>query len=220
MLRKAFWWIKTTILPGGRTYRRLRFGPARGCVMKIDLHCQLSLYFGRYEKELIPHFRSLLRANYNSFDLGGHNGYDALMLAKGSGGRVVSFEPRAHRVVDLRETFALNGLPIETVQAWVGAHDDDQHITVDTAAANYFVPDFIKMDIEGAEVSALKGAARVLSTRKPGLIIETHSAEGEAECVEILRSHGYEPQVVNQRTHFKEHRQVAHNRWLVCPGRV
>ncbi len=54
----------------------------------------------------------------------------------------------------------------------------------------------IKLDIEGAEVSALKPARRILEERKPVLIVEIHPEELEREAGELLLSHGYRPFVV------------------------
>lgn len=92
-------------------------------------------------------------------------------------------------------------------------------MTLDAVAAQTFTPDFIKMDIEWAELDALQGAQRILSTRKPGLIVETHSKELEAGCIDLLRGHGYEPKIVDQRRWFPDARTIPHNRWLVCEGR-
>ena len=62
-----------------------------------------------------------------------------------------------------------------------------------------FVPDFIKIDIEGDELAALKGATRLLSEHRPGLVIETHSAELEADCRELLEELSYNLTVVGTR---------------------
>jgi FkbM family methyltransferase len=44
-------------------------------------------------------------------------------------------------------------------------------------------PDVIKMDIEGAEVEALAGAASTLATRAPTLLIEVHGRAAELDAV-------------------------------------
>lgn len=211
--------IKRGLLPGGTRPRRLLLGPAAGCVMGIDLHHQLKVYFGLYEAELAPHLKALIRPGARCFDVGGQGGYDALIMAKASGGPVVSFEcdPRAAQA--MRETFARNpAYQIRTVETFVGGIDDARHMTIDSAAREFFVPDFLKLDIEGMEDEALAGAARVLSERKPGLIVEVHSAEKEEHCLGLLRSHGYSPLIVDQRRWLRDYRPLGHNRWLVCRG--
>lgn len=51
-------------------------------------------------------------------------------------------------------------------------------------------PDIVKIDIEGAELSALRGAVRLLSEVRPLLIIEV-APENAAAIAELLGAHGY-----------------------------
>jgi hypothetical protein len=220
MLNRVARFCKNIVLPPGPKYRKIAFGPAAGCTMQVDFRSQTRTYLGLYEFELNKYFRSMVRPGFGSFDVGGQGGYDALMLAKLSGGgRVVSFECDAAAAVLMRATFARNPYPIGTIQAFVGKSEGEGKTTLDAVAAQTFTPDFIKLDIECAELDALRGAQEILSTQKPSLIVETHSKELEAGCIELLRSHGYEPKIVDQRRWFPDHRTIPHNRWLVCEGR-
>lgn len=211
---------KNAVVPKGKVFRRLPVGPASGCVMKIDFNHAFRLYLGLYERELWSHFKSLVRSGYNSFDVGGQGGYYALLLGKLSGGRVMSFECEKEAADEMRATFARNSYQITTVETFVSDHDNDGTMTLDKVAARTFVPDFIKMDIEGAENKALIGAREILANRKPSLIIEVHGQDVEEECKQILASHGYVPEVVEQQSFFKEVRPLSHNRWLICRGRA
>ena len=52
----------------------------------------------------------------------------------------------------------------------------------------------IKLDIEGAELSALKGLVRTLEEQAPIVVFESHTALGDRGCTEVfklLRSMGY-----------------------------
>jgi FkbM family methyltransferase len=76
-----------------------------------------------------------------------------------------------------------------------------QTIEVRTATIDQLVgdgtipaPQVIKMDIEGAEVEALRGATRTLSVHKPVLLIELHGRGPEVE--ELLRNQDYLGEVV------------------------
>lgn len=212
---------KNAVALKGKEFRRLPFGPAAGCVMKVDFHHCFQMYLGIYERELWRHFKRLVRPGYNSFDVGGQGGYYALLLGKISGGQVVSFECDKAAAEEMRDTFARNRYRIDTVEAFVGdSTAAPGTTTLDAAAAQTFVPDFIKMDIEGAENQALLGARGILADRKPSLIIEVHGRDVEDECRKILQSHGYAPETVDQRPFLKEVRPLAHNRWLVCAGRA
>jgi hypothetical protein len=208
-----------TFLPGGRKFRRLPFGPAAGCTMKINFHYDLRLFLGLYERETLKWFYRLVKNGYRSFDVGGAGGYDALLISKLSGGgKVISFECEDQAVEEMRETFRLNPYPIEAVKAFVSDSDSDDQISIDEAANLYFVPDFLKIDIEGAEDQALQGAVSTITARKPNMIVEVHGAQKEDRCLSLLRDYGYEPIVVERCKLFGEKRPMLHNRWLICPG--
>lgn len=220
MLNRIARYCKNMVLPAGLKYRKIALGPAAGCVMQVDFRTQARTYFGLYEAELHKYFRALVRQGYNSFDVGGQGGYDALMLAKLSGGgRVVSFECDAEAVAVMRETFARNPYPIETVEAFVSDSESEGKTTLDVVAEKTFTPDFMKIDVEWAELQVLHGAEKILSTRKPSLIVETHSKDLEIACSDLLKGHGYEPKIVDQRWWFRDVRPIEHNRWMVCEGR-
>lgn len=222
-MKVIYAWLKTlknTVLPSGEKYRKIPFGVMSGNVMKINFKHQFRQYIGMYEFELNRHFKTLIRPGYKCFDIGGSAGYNALMLSKLShGGGVVTFECNATAVKDLKEIISKNKWPVQVVEAFVSDQVNDGHTTIDRAAAQFFCPDFIKIDIEGGEMLALQGAHEVLSKRRPGLIIETHSLELENECINLLKKYGYDPEIINQSKIFPEKREAfAHNRWLVCEG--
>ena len=56
------------------------------------------------------------------------------------------------------------------------------------------LPDFMKMDVEGAEYDALVGAGRLLSTKHPLLYLETHNLHNpgvDRLCLKYLADAGY-----------------------------
>jgi FkbM family methyltransferase len=52
-------------------------------------------------------------------------------------------------------------------------------------------PDFIKIDVEGAEANVLRGAQRLIAEVKPLMILELHSSQAAEEVREILSGMGY-----------------------------
>lgn len=222
MIRNSFRGIinmaKDALLPRGKTFRRVLLGPAKGCAMMLDLQYELRTFLGVYERELLPHYKALLRPGLKSFDIGGKNGYTALLIASLTHKDVVSFDCESAAVIEMRKVFARNDLPIVAAEAFVGRNTGEGRITLDDAAEQFFVPDFVKMDVEGAEADILLGAQRLLATRKPNMIIEVHGQAVESECIKILVSHGYKPTIVNPSRFFRERRPDAFNRWLVCRG--
>ncbi|MFW6772719.1 FkbM family methyltransferase [Nocardioides sp. CPCC 205120] len=214
--------VKSRVLPHGRSMRRLPVGLGRGLRMGVDFQRgETRLYLGLYEVELNRHLRRIAKPGYRSFDIGGQYGYDALVLAKLTGAPVLSVESEPELAVEIRENAAANpGLPsIEVVTGFVSDDAAGDHVTIDDLAAEHFVPDLIKLDIEGGEVAALRGAARVLEDRRPAIQLEVHGKEIEWECLAILRAAGYEPPtVVDRRRWLPEHRPIDHNRWLIFEG--
>jgi hypothetical protein len=212
MLRQILRSIIHGILPRSIVTRRIPFGLAKGVLADVDFRWDTAFYFGMHEPELHVHYRRLLKPGMKAFDIGTHRGWDALAIAHITKAPVISFDLNPSSVEMARHFLAPAGLPIAIEQALFGPAG----ITIDQAAQKHFIPDFIKMDIEGAEADALRGALETLKA-KPALIIEVHGEEVEADCLDILLRYGYSPQIVNPRRHlFSERRGMGHNRWLVC----
>jgi FkbM family methyltransferase len=70
-------------------------------------------------------------------------------------------------------------------------------VALDDFAQTAPPPDAIKCDVEGAEVEVLRGAANLLTTRRPWILCEVHSKANDGECREILRRSEYNFDVVD-----------------------
>lgn len=206
------------LLPKGPKTRRIPVGLASGISMGINFQGgQIRLFAGLYEVELAPYFRRLCTAGIRAFDVGGNVGYDALLIAKLTRGPVLSIECERELCHTIRtnaaENPALTGL-IAVEQGFVG-HGPGE-VTLDELAERYFIPQFIKMDIEGAESRALEGANTLLSNHQPAMLIEVHGQDIEDLCIDQLRTHHYHITTVNQRRWLPEYRPINHNRWLIA----
>lgn len=201
--------------PGPRT---VCFGIGRGVRMNFDFAFQTRTFLGLYEIELSKFLRKVLRPGATAFDVGGQYGYDSLVIANRTQARVATFECDGQCVEEMKRNFALNPdlTPIiQPVEATVG--DAQGQLGLDDWAYNDgFVPDFVKVDIDGGELGALRSAERLLTTRRPAILIETHSLALECGCGELLVRHGYRPVIVNQRGIWPDLRPLAHNRWLIA----
>ena len=106
-------------------YRKVLFGPAAGCVMEIDPRQRIRPYLGVHEWELNGYFKRLVTPGSKCFDLGGNDGYDALMIATLSRGKVASFECDPSTAITLRQNIAQNPkLDICVVESFVGSESD------------------------------------------------------------------------------------------------
>lgn len=134
-------------------------------------------------------------------DIGAHHGYFALLFSKwvGPAGKVFSIECHPENFQILQRNFALNALEnVEAHMLAVGsckgviniANDSsgivrgrevrkgDIQVPLDTLdhyfAEKEIFPTFLKLDIEGGELEALKGMTAILS-RRPKLALEVHN---------------------------------------------
>jgi hypothetical protein len=200
--------------------RRVPLGLARGIRMQIDFASQTRTYLGLYEIELSRFLRSVLAPGLRTFDVGVQHGYDSLLVAKHTHAAVAAFEGDPACLPGMRRNFALNpelAELIQPIQAMVGDQTGQTGLD-DWAYGDGFIPDFIKLDIDGGELGALRSATRLLRERRPALLVEVHSLELERECGRLLVDHGYRPVIVHQRRLLPDRRPIGHNRWLVAGG--
>lgn len=175
-------------------------------------------WLGHYEIDKQQEVRRLVIPGMKVFDVGANAGFYTLAFARlvGEAGQVWAFEPLAENVHSLRKHVALNRLAnVTVVQAAVSdvsgmsgfALADDNsmgHLTeegdylVPTIALDEFCagpcggyPDFIKLDVEGAEGAVLKGAKETLSKGRPIVMLALHGRDQERECLQLLLGHGY-----------------------------
>lgn len=219
IVRSVWTGLRNTVLPRGSTVRRIPLGLASGLRAEIDFHYDSAFFFGWYEAQLNRHLRALVKPGYKCFDIGAYRGWHALILAKLCQGPVATFDANKATLSLIERNAKLNEMDVRIVNAYVG--NEAGCMKLDEAAASLFMPDFIKMDIEGAEDQALAGAERILSERGPAMIIEVHGKVKEDRCQEMLKRHGYKVQIVDQPGSWvmREQRSPLHNRWLVCAER-
>jgi FkbM family methyltransferase len=153
----------------------------------------------------------------------------------GPSGRVLGFEPDALNREKTIRNWELNGRPahVEVIPAGLWDCETDiefcergalgssafwdgpggRTVTIHTTTLDQVVlkrnlrrVDFVKMNIEGAEIKALQGAAETIRRFKPHFAISSdHYVDGDAvrgertcgSVEEILRSHGYEAETIH-----------------------
>lgn len=83
------------------------------------------------------------------------------------------------------ETCALGKLDIRGTQPVIALSCDD------FVSAYEVVPSLLKIDVEGSEMSVLKGAESLLSNHKPIILLSTHGEQLRISCLEFLKRMGY-----------------------------
>ncbi len=200
-----------------RPHRVLRLPLGLGAGLRQDVvdNGSVHTYAGTAELELAPHVLRAVRPGIVSYDVGGHDAYYALVFARLSGARVVSFEADAGAIARMRRNLDRN--PGHDVQVVEGFVDDGDH-ALDALAPRLGLPlpGLLKIDVDGGEGAVLRGAATILRDVRPEVIVETHSAGLERECGDLLVAAGYRVRVVTQRRWLRQNRPAEHNRWLVA----
>jgi FkbM family methyltransferase len=183
-------------VPEGMTLERCLFGGRFLCDVSKDGTQKLLYLTG---ERFIPEARlvqSLLRPGMKAVDVGANLGYYVLMMNQiiGSTGEITAIEPSEENLPQLRQVVALNNLSnVRVIPKAIGNETKaiglragiNSGVTTD-AAATYQVEqdtldniitspiDFLKIDIEGYEGAAIKGAIRVLHDYRPILFLEVH----------------------------------------------
>jgi len=179
--------------------------------------------YGAHTRPELAFLLSVVREGDRIFDLGAHIGTFAVPLAQKAGpaGRVVAVEAVPAYCLVAAENVALNGLGdrIELRCALVAPSDrfeavhdgtntgatffrasgeawSGDVVTIDTLAAQTFVPDVIKIDVEGLEAWALT-TSTVVRDRKPVIYAEISARQlaragaSVAQLGDVLRGLGY-----------------------------
>ncbi len=187
---------------------------------------------GTYEPIQSAAFQGLIQPGQVVFDVGAHVGYYTVLssVLAGPSGQVIAFEPLPANLKYLRRHLKLNACDnVRILTNCVGegssiARFDDSRGTGVGHLANEGsfevqvrsldemvesgelpIPQFLKIDVEGAELLVLKGAERLLRRHHPTLVLSTHSDDLDRACLQRLSEFGYdvehlEPDVLVART--------------------
>jgi FkbM family methyltransferase len=193
--------------------RRIAGGPAQG--MLIDLSGSRPSYLlGTTEPGVQEFIVEHLHEGGVFYDLGANVGYFTLVGARivGSRGRVRAYEPFTENAAALRRNVALNGLTdtVTVVEAAVADHagqaafrtgptgqdgrlSDEGELVVPMVTLDEEIgqgaapPTFVKIDIEGAELAALRGMREALKTHRPVVLCEVHHPPHGLETNPVAR---------------------------------
>jgi FkbM family methyltransferase len=189
-----------------RGYRWIASASTHGC------------WLGSYEMPKQAKFVATLKDGWVVYDVGANVGFYTLLASAcvGPKGRVIAFEPLPENIALLKQHVRLNhcsnieihpcaisdqsgklrfqcGKSCET-----GRISDQGDIEVAAVSLDEFiytsgnpVPSVVKIDVEGAEVHALRGACRLIRQSPPVIFLATHSHQLHSTCCELLLSAGY-----------------------------
>jgi FkbM family methyltransferase len=201
-------------------------GPMRGKKWIVDSGIK-SFWLGCYERHFQRLLVEKIKPGKIFYDIGANVGFLTLLASDlVCNGKVIAFEPLPVNAAYLRRHLELNH--IQNVEVYEAAVSDQSgrenfsgsdHIdfrgcgkleqcggrTVATVTLDSLIqtqglpaPDFIKMDIEGAEARAIAGAEYCLKTYRPVMFLGTHGANVRRQCSEKLTSWGFEISAIKE----------------------
>jgi FkbM family methyltransferase len=197
-------------------------GPLRGSkwIVGSSLH---SCWLGSFEYEKQRRVASELNPGSIFYDIGANVGFYSLLAARlVTSGKIYAFEPLPSNVwylrrhLELNETSNVEVLDLavsdqvgtaffeEAACRLMGHLAQEGTLGVRTATLDSLVfeeeispPTVVKMDIEGAELLALRGASECIQRHRPLIFLATHGREVHEACCRLLESWGYECQLLD-----------------------
>jgi FkbM family methyltransferase len=192
-------------------------GPLRGSKWIVGSAHHAS-WLGSFECEKQRQIAAELKPGSVFYDVGANAGLYSLLAARiANAGKAYAFEPVPRNIWYLRRHLELNhihnvdvlelaisdqagtALFHEGENRFMGHLAQEGKLRVRTATLDSLVfeerllpPNFIKMDIEGAELLALRGGSQTFQRCRPALFLATHGCEVHMECCQLLESWGYE----------------------------
>lgn len=170
-------------------------------------------HYGEYSQIEVDYLLSILNQNCVVYDIGGNIGYHATAFATASK-YVYSFEPNQNNFELLRKNtahldnvFAMN-VAVSNHNGIVRMLDFDPSVPANYGTVrigegegsalsirlddfNLAKPDFIKIDVEGAEYEVLQGLSNTIDRFRPVIYLEAHETKEFSSIYELLKKFNY-----------------------------
>ncbi len=184
-------------------------------------------WLGSYEMNKRLAFEREIAPGTVMYDIGANVGYFSLLAAElvGPEGQVYAFEPLPRNVEFLEKHIKINKCDnIKIVATAVSDHSGEAHFDLGASTAMGHIaesggiqvrmvaldemlaagelrpPDYMKVDVEGAEYEALKGARTLLEKYHPLLFLDTHQREAHLPTIELLKELGYKFEILDGKS--------------------
>jgi FkbM family methyltransferase len=95
--------------------------------------------------------------------------------------------PTQGKLQDVERTYVIPGAETLAVRA----------LRIDSLVTDHVTPDVIKIDVEGAAASVLRGAAGLLAESSPRIYLELHGPEEQAGVRDELLARGYVAETID-----------------------
>ncbi len=211
--------LVNAFVPSRPTEVTVLSGLAAGAHLIIEPKCEKFYWTGAYEPAVQDQLLSSLKLGDIFWDIGAHIGFFTLIASRlvGPTGRVHSFEPHTENRKRLEQSLALNRITNVAVHSealgyeagpgtlrrndssfmWSLARESDvaegepvECTTLDVTVERFGVPNMVKVDVEGVELSVLEGGASLLARNTVLLVVEFLTSASLNRAIE--RWHAYQ----------------------------
>lgn len=192
-------------------------------------------WIGSYEYEKQTVFSRIIEEGGVLYDIGAHVGFYTLLASEivGPKGKVFAFEPLPKNINYLKEHLRLNHCKnVTVVEAAVagrsgmaffenGANSymgrlsaqsrlEVRMISLDdlVARGEILPPDYVKIDVEGAELQVLYGGKLLIAKYHPTIFLATHGIEVHRRCCVFLKEAGYHLQSLKEKQRIDESDEI------------
>jgi FkbM family methyltransferase len=208
------------LLPDNLTTVTVRQGRNQGLRIPIYPRSEKYYWTGTYEMELQEALWTLLRPGSVFWDVGAHIGFFSGLASRrvGPAGRVVAIEPFPANLARLETVLALNSMTnVEALPLAILAEAGDAEYlpapassmgsvaiastgdgipvsveSLDSLLERFPVPEAVKIDVEGAELDALRGGIHLATETNASLIVEFTDGEAVEGARALLPRHLFE----------------------------
>lgn len=187
-------------------------------------------WLGSYEFDKQRFMAKTVKPGTVFFDIGANVGFYTLLASTlvGDEGKVFAFEPFPKCINLLKKHLKMNAVQNVTLFETAvsdrigkasfqeGPSDSMGHLSETGTVAVEMVslddlffkgvlplPQYMKIDVEGAEFSVLQGAKHLLTAGSPTLFLATHGSEVHSQCLSFLRSLNYVCQPLDVAQHIE-----------------
>lgn len=224
LMKRAFWVVKESVKYLLQLLMlKIRNGPLKG--KKWIVASGIKFLSGEYEPANTSIFLESLNKGDVLYDVGAHVGYYSLLASNlvGPTGQTIAFEPRPLNAHYLRRHVRSNQCRnVQLVQACVGETSGSCRFEVRTGSGTGHIsrngnmivpivsldelyrekklptPNFIKIDVEGAEIFVLKGSKEIIAEVRPTILVATHGDELLGECTNFLTAMNYHIKLIDE----------------------
>jgi len=223
------------LIPKGMVVPILQ-GPLKGKKWIIGAGDNHGYWLGSYEHQMQSFFLRIIQPGGVGYDIGASVGFYTLLFAEllGKKGEVFAFEPFPENILYLKKHLQLNSCDnVTVIEAAVSERNGTgvfklgansalgtlssegssqvKTVRLDELCLNNEInpPDYIKIDVEGAEFLVLSGAQTIISKYYPMIFLSTHGVDMHKRCCTFLKEMGYNLQSVHKNQSVEECRSIV-----------